>query len=190
VYQIAEDWFMRKNGSLFPVSFATSPLFDSKQKADQKRIEYMAFHDELTNLPNLRYINEKLTEDLHTNIPFALLVLDIDRFKHINEALGHAFGDLILQSVACRLKEQLQSQVFVGRLMGDEFAIVFPGLNQEDVWLSECRRIQHLINQPLQVKHLLLNVSVTIGCAMYPYHGKKSDELLKHANMALMEAQQ
>jgi diguanylate cyclase (GGDEF)-like protein len=144
VYQIAEDWFMRKNGSLFPVSYATSPLFEngnvtgaitvfrdiSKQKADQERIEYLAFHDELTNLPNLRYINEKLTEDLHTNIPFALLVLDIDRFKHINVALGHAFGDLILQLVACRLKEQLPSQVFVGRLTGDEFAIVFPGLNQ------------------------------------------------------------
>ncbi len=204
VYRIAEDWFMRKNGSLFPVSYATSPLFEngnvtgsimvfrdiSKQKEDQERIEYMAFHDDLTKLPNLRYIKEKLTQDMFMHKPFALLILDIDRFKHINEALGHAFGDLILQSVASRLTEQLPSHVFVGRLTGDEFAIVYPNLNQEDELVSVCKRIQNQINEPLQVENLLLNVSVTIGGALYPNHGNVGDELLKHANMALMEAQQ
>jgi diguanylate cyclase (GGDEF)-like protein/PAS domain S-box-containing protein len=203
VYRIAEDWFMRKNGTLFPVSYATSPLFEngnvtgsimvfrdiSKQKEDQERIEYMAFHDDLTKLPNLRYIKEKLKQDMLTHKPFALLILDIDRFKHINEALGHAFGDLILQSVASRLKEQFPS-VFVGRLTGDEFVIVYPYLNQEDEWVSVCKWIQNQINEPLQVKHLLLNVSVTIGGALYPNHGNEGDELLKHANIALMEAQQ
>lgn len=204
VYRSGEEWFMRKNGSLFPVSYVTSPLYEdgcvtgsiivfrdvSKQKEDQERIEYMAFHDDLTKLPNLRYIKEKLTQDMGNHQPFALMVLDVDRFKHINEALGHSIGNLILKSVAERLKVLFPSPVFIGRLTGDEFAIIFPGLHQEDEWVSLCKQIQNKVNEPLQVKHLLLNVSVTIGSALYPNHGDEGDELLKHANIALMEAQQ
>jgi diguanylate cyclase (GGDEF)-like protein/PAS domain S-box-containing protein len=204
VYQVEEDWFIRKNGSLSPVSYVTSPLFEngevtgsiivfrdiSKQKEDQEKIEYMAFHDDLTNLPNIRYIKGKLKQDMNGQKPFALLILDIDRFKHINEALGYDFGDLILESVAKRLKEQLPSHVFVGRLTGDEFAVVHSLLGQEDEWVKMCRKIQTLINKPMQVKHLLLNVSVTIGGVLFPNHGNEGEELLKHANMALMEAQQ
>ena len=162
----------------------------SKQKADKERIEYMAFHDDLTKLPNLRYIKEKLTKDTLKHKSLAVLILDIDRFKHINEALGHSFGDLILQSVASRLKEQVPSHVFVGRLTGDEFIIVYPYLDQEDELIEFCKRIQDQINEPMQVNHLLLNVSVTIGSSIYPDHGNEGDELLKHANVALMEAVQ
>ncbi len=204
IYRSAEEWFMRKNGSLFPVSYVTSPLYEngevtgsiivfrdiSKQKEDQERIEYMAFHDDLTKLPNLRYINEKLIKEMESNKPFAFMILDIDRFKHINEALGHSFGDIILKSVADRLKAYLPSDVFVGRLTGDEFAVAYPGLHSADEWESVCKQIQKQINEPLQVRHLLLNVSVTIGSALYPSHGNKGEEFLKHANIALMEAQQ
>lgn len=203
-YQIAEDWFLRKNGTLFPVSYVTSPLFEdgcvtgsiivfrdiSKQKEDKEKMEYMAFHDDLTELPNIRYIKEKLTQEMQTNKPFALLVLDIDRFKNINEALGHSYGNLILQSVATRLKELFPSQVFVGRLTGDEFAIVYPGLIQGDEWNSVCKQIQNQLNEPMQVKRMLLNISVTIGGSLFPSDAKEGDELLKHANIALMEAQQ
>ena len=204
VYRVAEDWFMKKSGELFPVSYVASPIFEndfvtgaiivfrdiSKQKADKERIEYMAFHDDLTKLPNLRYIKEKLTKDRLKHQSLAVLILDIDRFKHINEALGHTFGDLILQSVASRLKEQVPSHVFVGRLTGDEFIIVYPYLDQEDELIEFCKRIQDHINEPMQVNHLLLNVSVTIGSSIYPNHGNEGDELLKHANVALMEAVQ
>lgn len=204
MFRITEDWFMRKKGSLVPVSYVSSPLFEngnvtgaiivfrdiSKQKADQAKIEYMAFHDELTKLPNLRYIKEKLSHDMQEDMPLALLILDIERFKDINEALGYGFGDLILQSVANRLLELFPSNVFVGRLTGDEFAIIYPYLNQENKLSSVHKQIQSHISKPLPVKHLLLNVSVTIGAALYPDNGNGGDELLKHANMALMEAQQ
>lgn len=161
-----------------------------KQKEYQERIEYMAFHDDLTKLPNLRYIKEKLTQEMQSHKPFTLLILDVDRFKQSNEALGHSIADLILKSVADRLKEQFPSHVFVGRLTGDEFAIIYPGLNQEDEWISVCKQIQSRINEPLQVKNLLLNVSVTIGSVVYNNNKIEVDEFLKHANMALMEAQQ
>ena len=161
-----------------------------KQKEYQERIEYMAFHDDLTKLPNLRFIKEKLTMEMQDQKPFTLLILDVDRIKQSNEALGHSIADLILKSVADRLKEQFPSHVFVGRLTGDEFAIIYPGLVQEDEWISVCKQIQSRINEPLQVKNLLLNVSVTIGSVVYNNKKIEVDELLKHANMALMEAQQ
>lgn len=161
-----------------------------KQKEYQERIEYMAFHDDLTKLPNLRFIKEKLTMEMQDHKPFTLLILDVDRFKQSNEALGHSIADLILKSVADRLKEQFPSHVFVGRLTGDEFAIIYPGLVQEDEWITVCKQIQSRINEPLQVKNLLLNVSVTIGSVVYNNKKIEVDELLKHANMALMEAQQ
>lgn len=204
VYRSAEEWFMRKNGSLFPVSYVSSPLFEgdqltgtivvfrdiSKKKEAQKRIEYMAFHDDLTKLPNLRLIKEKLSQEIESGQPFALLVLDIDRFKQINEALGHSFGDLMLTSIAKRLTEHFPSDVFVGRLTGDEFAVIYPGLTEEDEWALICKQIQEKVNEPLQVEHHRLNVSVTIGSALYPQHGNEGEEFLKHANIALMEAQE
>lgn len=204
VFRIGEDWFIRKNGRLFPVSYVSSPIFEngsvtgsimvfrdiSKQKEDKERIEYMAYHDDLTKLPNLRLIKEKLKQDMLKSKTLAVLILDIDRFKQINEALGHAFGDFILQMVASRLKDQLSSHVFVGRLTGDEFVIVYPGLDQEEELAVFCKQIRELINEPMQVKHLLLNVSVTIGGSLYPNHGNEGEELLKYANIALMEALQ
>ncbi|WP_428909496.1 EAL domain-containing protein [Niallia sp. Krafla_26] len=203
-YRIAEDWFMNKNGKLFPVSYVTSPLFEndkvtgsimvfrdiSKQKEDNQRIEYMAFHDELTQLPNLRYLKEKMDQEILKHQSLAFLIIDIDRFKHFNEALGHGYGDLILQLVARRLKEQVPSHVFVGRLTGDEFVIIYPEMDQEDELMAFCKQIQDHVNEPMQVKHLLLNVSVTIGGSLYPHHGEGGEELLRHANMALMEAVQ
>ncbi|WP_223881976.1 EAL domain-containing protein [Niallia endozanthoxylica] len=203
VTRTTEDWFMRKNGSLFPVSYVSSPIFEndvvtgliivfrdiSKQKEDQERMEYMAFHDDLTKLPNLRYLTDKLEQDMNKHKSLALLIIDINRFKHINEALGHTFGDLILQLVASRLRELFPSNVFVGRLTGDEFAIVYPYLNQEDL-AAVCKQIHDQICEPMQVKHLLLNVSVTIGVSLYPDDGDEVDVLLKHANMALIEATQ
>ena len=203
LYQNREDWITRKDGSVFPVSYVTSPLYEndnmtgsiivfrdiSKQKKDQERIEYMAFHDDLTKLPNRRYVKEKLKQDMLRVKSFALLIIDIDRFKQINEALGHAFGDLILQIVANRLKESVPSHVFVGRLTGDEFVIAYPCLNQEELAIIE-KQIREKINEPMQVKHHLLNVSVTIGGALYPDHGTEDEKLLKHANLALTEALQ
>lgn len=160
------------------------------QKKAEEQLRYMAFHDDLTKLPNLRYIKEKLTQEMQSNKPFTLLILDIDRFKQINEALGHSFADSILKSVANRLRELFPSPVFVGRLTGDEFAIIYPGLDQEDEYVAVCKQIQKQINESMQVKNLILSVSVTIGCTVYANNGIEVDEFLQHANMALMEAQQ
>lgn len=165
-------------------------IMKENQKNAEEQLRYMAFHDDLTKLPNLRYIKEKLTQEMQSHKPFTLLILDVDRFKQINEALGHSIADLILKLVADRLQEQFPSPIFVGRLTGDEFAIVYPGLDTEGGWGAVCKQVQSHINEPLQVMHLTLNVSVTIGSAVYNNNAIEVDELLKQANMALMEAQQ
>lgn len=165
-------------------------IMKENQKKDKEKIEHLAFYDDLTELPNLRYLKEKLMSKLLNYETLAFLVLDINRFKHFNEALGHAYGDLILQSVADRLKEHVPSQAFIVRLTGDEFLIIYPDMEKEDDLFEFCKRIQELVNQPIQIKHLLLKVSVSIGGSMYPIYGENEEELLKQANMALMEAVQ
>ena len=165
-------------------------IMKENQKKDKEKIEHLAFYDDLTELPNLRYLKEKQIPNLFRQKPLAFLILDINRFKHFNEALGHAYGDLILKAVADRLKEHAPTHAFVGRLTGDEFIIVYPDMEQEDEFSAFCKRIQEQINQSMQIKHLLLKVSVTIGGSLYPAQGNNEDELLKQANTALMEAVQ
>lgn len=206
VFRIKEDWFIRKSGGLFPVSYVATPFFEngeisgtimvfqdiSQQKKDQELIQYMAFHDELTTLPNLRYVKDKMIEMLQQQPlqKFALLVLDIDRFKNMNEALGHSFGDLILQAVAARLQDQLSSRMFFGRLTGDEFALILSNVKLEEEILTVVERIQNTMKEPLQSQNLLLNITLSMGVAIYPDHGMDVEDLLQHANMALIEAQQ
>ncbi|HJV47511.1 MAG TPA: EAL domain-containing protein [Bacillota bacterium] len=206
VYRVEEDWFIRKNGTVFPVSYVSTPFLQNgrvngsimvfrditQQKKDQEMIQYMAFYDELTKLPNLRYFKERLNEmiDKSSLTQIAVFVLDIDRFKNMNEALGHSFGDLILKAVAARLASQLPPNILIGRLTGDEFSLCLSDQEGEEEIYNVCEQIQALFNEPLQVQHLLLNLTMSIGVAIYPAHGKNVDQLFQHANMALAEAQQ
>lgn len=162
-----------------------------QQKKDQEIIQHMAFYDELTEIPNLRLLKENLTEiiRLQSRSRAAILVLDIDRFKKINNSLGHSFGDSLLQSIAKRLRDQLPKEMFLYRLTGDEFAIILSPLQQKDEVVAVIEQIQNLMKEPLQAHHLHLNVSMSIGVALYPKDGTNAEELLKHANLTLMEAQ-
>lgn len=162
-----------------------------KQKEAQEQLAYMAYHDELTKLPNGRYFTEKLENAVIYDHEkrHALLLLDIDRFKNINESLGHAFGDLVLQSVAERLRHTLPSETFLGRMGGDEFTILFKSIKNEDEVTALCRQIQDVMEEPFQIQHLLLKVTLNIGIAIYPEDGNNSVELLKHTHIAMAEAQ-
>lgn len=118
-----------------------------------------SFHDDLTKLPNLRLFKEKLTEivQLQTDKKAAIFVLDIDRFKNINEAFGHSFGDLILQGIASRLTEQIEHNMFLSKLPGDEFAIILSSAMDEDEIITVVERIQNCLKEPLQAQQMLLN---------------------------------
>lgn len=203
VFHVKEDFFIRKGGERFPTSYVVTPLFVSglfhgsiivfrditQQKKDQEMIQYMAFYDELTKLPNLRLLIEKVTEwiKLQPQLKTAIFVLNIDRFKNLNEALGYSYGDSILQAVAGKLRENLPDVQLLCRMRGDEFAFVVTVHHENEVQMV-VDRIQRAMAVPLQARHLLLNVNVSMGAALYPDHGGSVELLLNHANIALMEA--
>lgn len=189
-----EDWFNRKHGLPFPVAYITTPYMEdnrmtgsimvfrdiSQQKNDQELIHFMAFHDDLTKLPNIRFFKERLAEIIRqqSDMKAAVLVLNIDRFKNFNEALGHSFGDLILQAIASRLTEQIERNMMICRLTGDEFAILFSSVNNVEEIVPKVERIQTVLMEPLQAQQLLLNVTLSAGVVLFPDDGTTTDELL------------
>lgn len=204
VYRVNEDYFIRKNGKIFPVSYVASPFIEEGQKSgailvfrditqmkkDQELIHYMAFYDELTTLPNIRYLKDKWPEIIGNtlNKKAAVLILDINRFKNINEALGHSFGDLILQAVANRLLEMLTTDMFLCRLTGDEFILILLNKDEQEIQ-SHFNMIRENFKEPVQAQHLLLNVTLGCGVSLYPENGIEIDILIQQANIALKEAQ-
>lgn len=140
----------------------------------------MAYHDELTELPNSRFLTEKLKQDM---------IMEINRLNSINESLGHSFRDLMLQKVAVRLRESLPEETFMSKLRAGEFTIIFNSVeNKEDV-VKVCNHIQDIMKEPVQLQHFLLKVTLNIGIAVYPDNGVNETELLKHAQIAMREAQ-
>jgi diguanylate cyclase (GGDEF)-like protein/PAS domain S-box-containing protein len=164
---------------------------------EQKRIEAqlarMARYDELTGLTNRALLTEKISETLgrsHRNgEEFSVLMLDLDRFKTVNDSLGHPAGDTLLQEVARRLKRTTRDTDCVARLGGDEFAVLQaaePDQQQAAVALSD--RILHEIRQPYDLDGRTLNIGTSIGIAIAPRDGAAADALIKHADLALYQA--
>ncbi|MGJ7922359.1 EAL domain-containing protein [Neobacillus sp. LXY-4] len=207
LFREEEDYFSKKNGEVFPASYVVTPFFEqdhlagsimvfrdiTQQKKDREMIQYMAFYDELTELPNTRFLKDRWFEIVNKqpNQKKVMFIIDIDRFKKINEALGHSFGDMILKATANRLKKQLSEQMIIARLTGDEFALILPCECKEleqDV-TTIVKQIQDTLREPLQAQTLLVNITVRMGVAVYPDHAESMEELLQRANMALVEAQ-
>jgi diguanylate cyclase (GGDEF)-like protein/PAS domain S-box-containing protein len=164
---------------------------------EQKRIEAqlarMARYDELTGLANRSLLTEKISEAVgrsrRNGEEFSVLMLDLDRFKTVNDSLGHPAGDTLLREVARRLKETTRETDCVARLGGDEFAVLQaaqPDGQQGAVALSN--RILHAIRQPYDLDGRTLNVGTSIGIAIVPRDGAAADALIKHADLALYQA--
>ncbi len=162
-----------------------------KQKQAELELKFLAYHDELTKLPNSRYFKEKLVEELERNPgkKHAVLLLDIYRFKTINDSLSHSFGDSVLECVALRLQTSLPSHLFLGRIRGDAFTIFLNSFDNDKEIITLCHQIQDLLKEPFHIQHLHLNVTVNVGVAIYPNDGQNEDELLRHDQMANYEAQ-
>jgi diguanylate cyclase (GGDEF)-like protein len=157
--------------------------------ANQRVLE-LAQTDILTELPNRAFFLEQLKEaGLHGRGPsnvFSILMLDLDRFKNVNDSLGHAAGDELLRQVAARLKSALRDTDVLARLGGDEFAIIQAGcLEQRTGSIDLAARISKLIAEPFQLPGHQAEIGVSIGIAMAPQHGNDQEQLLKKADLAL-----
>ena len=160
----------------------------SERKRGEARIRHAALHDVLTGLPNRQYLSERLTARLDAGEPTALLLVDLDNFKQVNDTLGHEAGDVLLRAVAARLREGVREIDLVARLGGDEFAVVLEGIADAD----EVRRITERLFETLggEILHRgrSIRVGASIGMALAPDHAVEAGEVLRFADLALYEA--
>jgi diguanylate cyclase (GGDEF)-like protein len=164
----------------------------TQQRRAEARISHMARHDALTNLPNRVQLRERMDDALYgahdDSQSLALLVLNIDRFKEINDTLGHSVGDTLLQLVAERLREQLGEVNMVARIGGDEFAVLEMSDKPAERAAALAKRLQAVISEPLDIDGQQFVIGASVGIAIAPTDGNESDQLLKNADLALDRA--
>lgn len=159
------------------------------RKAAEERIKFMAYYDALTLLPNRIMmqdrLNQALAEAKRNNKKVALLFLDLDRFKNINDSLGHRVGDALLQAVATRLKGCLRSEDTISRIGGDEFVVILLDINAAEGAANVARKIIGAMSATFNIEKHELNISPSIGISIYPDDGKEGETLIKNADAAM-----
>ena len=162
------------------------------RRAAEEKIQYLAYHDALTGLPNRALLQDRLSKSLASarrhKDKVALLFLDLDRFKDINDSLGHSLGDLLLQAVAERLKRWGREQDTVARLSGDEFLIVVNSIKEiHDVAIA-AERLMDSMSAEFNVPGHSLGVTCSLGISIFPEHGLDGETLIKNADAAMYSA--
>ncbi|WP_419896722.1 two-component system response regulator [Roseomonas sp. USHLN139] len=174
------------------VSVLTTSLEITDRKLAERRLGHMAHHDALTGLPNRAFLRDRLRRELargrRGDHVFALLFLDLDRFKAVNDALGHHLGDELLRAVAQRLKATVREDDIVARLGGDEFAIVQTGINGAEEADALAGRVIAALSEPVLCEGHSLSAGASIGITLYPRDGTDPDELLRNADLAMYRA--
>lgn len=162
----------------------------TERKIAEETINFQAYHDLLTKLPNRALLRDRLSLAINQakrdNENLAVMFLDLDRFKNINDSLGHMIGDELLQQVSIRLKECIRAGDTLARFGGDEFTLMLPKLHQgrEDAIIL-AKKITETLKQPFNLDGHELYVSTSIGIALYPQDGNNIDSLIKHADVAM-----
>ncbi|WP_446218921.1 putative bifunctional diguanylate cyclase/phosphodiesterase [Micromonospora sp. IBHARD004] len=187
----------RASAALIPLVLV--PLFAVYRMARlSTEQEQLAALDPLTGLPNRKALLAEVAEQVHLHAEraargapdahLALLLIDLDRFKHVNDALGHAVGDRLLVEVSARLTDVVRDGDLVARLGGDEFAIVVPGLTGTDEARALADRVVVALAEPVSLDGLPLDVGGSIGIAVFPEHGEDFATLMRHADVAMYDA--
>jgi diguanylate cyclase (GGDEF)-like protein/PAS domain S-box-containing protein len=160
----------------------------------EAQVRHLALHDPLTGLPNRRLLRDRLDRALaaasRSDGHVAVMMLDLDRFKGVNDRFGHAAGDGLLQDVAARMGRRVRSSDTLARVGGDEFAVVQIGLQDPDGAARLARDIVEAMSEPFPLGDTEVQLGVSIGIAIHPRHGATSDTLLENADLALYRAKQ
>ncbi len=197
----------RRDGSLYYSRQTVSPLQEvngtishfvalledvTDERKAVERLQHLASHDPLTDLPNRLQFQDTLPSTIalarrHQRM-CAILFVDLDRFKPINDSYGHAFGDEVLKTVARRLLEAIRQSDSAARIGGDEFAIVLPDLSARSEAALVAEKVIEAINRPIQINEVTTSVGASIGIAIFPDHGDDPDVLAKLADEAMYRA--
>ncbi|RYY03444.1 MAG: bifunctional diguanylate cyclase/phosphodiesterase [Gammaproteobacteria bacterium] len=169
-------------------------LAENALREQQSRLNYMAFHDSLTGLPNRSLFYDRIYHGLararRGNSKVVLMLLDIDRFKNINDSLGHDAGDLMLKAISTRLMEGVRDMDTVARLGGDEFVVVLEGVHDLEDVMFVANKLLVTLARPMEVSGHEITSTVSIGVSIFPEDGSDTDELLKHADIAMYKAKE
>lgn len=204
-----EIWNRRKNGEIYPELLTITAIKDeqgevrhyaalfadiSELKENERQIRHLAYYDPLTNLPNRRLFHDRLDVAMahahrHQH-QLAVLFLDLDRFKSINDILGHAVGDQFLANAARLIGSCLREGDTLARTGGDEFVVLLPDLDHFDDAVVVAENIIEALSQPVQLEGRQFLVTTSIGIAYYPEDGHDRETLLKHADIAMYRAKQ
>ncbi|MDD2734629.1 MAG: sensor domain-containing diguanylate cyclase [Desulfuromonadaceae bacterium] len=165
----------------------------TERKIMEEKLAHMAQHDCLTNLPNRALFSDRLqhaiSEASRNRTRLALLFIDLDNFKTVNDTCGHSVGDFLLQRVAQHLRTCVRKSDTVGRIAGDEFVVVLPGIVDDHYALAVAEKIHQSLNQPFDLDGCHFQaISSSIGIAIYPDHGTNEIELLRNADYAMYQA--
>ena len=199
----------RKDGALIPEEMTITPVESqpgtithfiaikqdiSERKLAQQRVNYLAYYDALTGLPNRMLLREHLNTAVaaarRRGRGVALLFLDLDRFKIINDSLGHSFGDLLLRQVASRLKNEIRQEDTVARVGGDEFLILLNNVeNFAEVEVIATRIVKSVMGE-FVIQGRTVSVTCSLGISVFPEHGEDAEALIKNADMAMYSAKE
>jgi diguanylate cyclase (GGDEF)-like protein/PAS domain S-box-containing protein len=164
----------------------------TERKRAEAQLERLAYYDPLTGLSNRTHLRHEIERLLSTarrkSEALAVLFIDLDRFKQINDTLGHEIGDLLLETVACRLRSVLRESDCVGRQGGDEFVLVLPGINAPRKAASIAEKVRKVISKPMQIAGHSLIITPSIGVSLFPSDGQDGQTLVRNADAALYAA--
>jgi diguanylate cyclase (GGDEF)-like protein len=156
--------------------------------------EHQALHDALTDLPNRTLFHDRVHQALASarreHVPAAVMIMDLDRFKEVNDTLGHASGDELLKQVGIRLRESLRESDTVARLGGDEFGVLLPKVLDSAAAVAVARKLRTTLEEPFTIHGLALQMEASIGIALYPDHGTSVQSLLQRADVAMYVAKE
>ena len=167
-------------------------LRTSQLESLNKELEYRSLHDSLTQLPNRTLFQDRLAQTLllaqRNKNGFALMTVDLDRFKQINDILGHQTGDLVLQEVAGRMRRLLRQSDTVARVGGDEFLLLLPTASSPEQAAVAATKLLQALNEPLVISGQSIDIGASIGVAVFPEHGEDTATLLRHSDSAMYVA--
>lgn len=202
-----EIWNRRRNGEIYPEWLSISAVRNragklenylaifsdiTLRKREQQELYDLATHDALTGLPNRFLFSERFRHAMvrakRASHLVGLLYLDLDRFKPVNDLLGHKCGDMLLQTVAKRLKRSVREEDMIARLGGDEFAVILEHLSRPRDAAATARKLLHALDRPFLLQGHQARITASIGISVYPFDGDDVETLIKRADGAMYRA--